>query len=110
MPLLQYRTKSGLFEMMIAGERVTYSALLHHDERNTISQRPFLVTSSPIDIPAACQEASAGRYDPNRGVQAMIFNELDHGTSSLGTRKAVREFGEDPIGGHHRACKRIGEL
>ena len=42
-PSLEQGGKTGLLEVMIAGQRFGQPLIVHHRERNAIGQRPFLV-------------------------------------------------------------------
>ena len=57
-PVVRFSLKkfyeSGLFKIMIRGERLSDAQLLHHHKRTTIGEAPILIETIAIQLPSLC--------------------------------------------------------
>jgi hypothetical protein len=75
---LQQLDEACLLEMVIRGQRLGQSALLHDDEAGAIHQAPFLVGAGLPELPDGCVERSVDMddFDPARGTQVSQILDL----------------------------------
>src|SRR5437764_13072913 len=55
-PLFQQQLETGLHEMLIAGQRICYSFVLHYDEGDTVSQSPIFVRTRSVTLQSAVKQ------------------------------------------------------
>ena len=67
---LQQPHESCLLEMVIRGQRLGQSALLHDDEAGAIHQAPFLVGTGFPELPGCRFQGQVNWYDLDRGISA----------------------------------------
>jgi len=84
----QKRAESGLFEVVIAGQRIRDSLAAHYDERDTVCQAPALVGVPGEELQPLVQQRRGARHNvhlvvssqrPNRGQSPLPDRWLAHG-------------------------------
>ena len=64
------RPKTRLHEVPIGRQRFMNSAVLHHDERDTVGQSPILVRAGGIERECSVEELGVNRHDRHPGIGA----------------------------------------
>jgi hypothetical protein len=96
---LEKRTKAGLYEVMIACQRIRDAAIGHNDERSAVGERPILVASGKVQASRPIKDGLADRHDLDARIAAEHpMHSLEHGAIGRIAQK-VAEFQHDEAAG-----------
>ena len=97
----------SLLEMTVASQCIRQSFAFHHDKRNAIRQRPFLVWTGRVKLNASGKQLVARWNDCYRWVVSQCSVKINERLPVRYSRQSVGQLGQNPFGRHELTIKSI---
>ncbi len=94
--------------MVVAGECLPDTPVLHDREADAIRQRPGLVGALAVEFQAAGKPRVKGGDDGGAGIDREPLQKLVRSLADGRRRQGIGHFHEDPAGGHNTGRQCLG--
>lgn len=94
----QERSKAGLTEMVISGQCLMDTAIVHDNEGEAIGHTPFLVSSSFVKLKCALIERIGEWKEHDAGIGVERGEQLNRGLAITLPREGITDFEKDRVG------------
>src|SRR5712691_3314250 len=96
-PLLEQRLEAGLLEMPVAGEGFADAFIFHYDKRNTVGQRPVLITAVAVEEHSVFEKRASGRHDGGARVIPNPVKEIGEHVAVASPGQSISDFQQHPV-------------